>query len=253
MSAAASASASRFSAVERLLPSQVRPVVHEELLEVPGDRLVLDDDACVAIPKYAIRRPLSSMAAQVGLAGGAAYSATKASLEAMTRSWAAEFSPDVRVNAIAPGPVYTGEGRPTAPASSARRPSSSEPPSPRRSPPRSPSSSRRTLPTSPVRRSPPTADERRSKRAGVKPEDRGAVSSGRENRWILGTGWGRFRPWKPSECTALVSVKVDVESSDVVSVGIRATAKQGLTAEGDAERCVHGVECPYAQGEQRQC
>jgi NAD(P)-dependent dehydrogenase (short-subunit alcohol dehydrogenase family) len=55
---------------------------------------------------------LSSMAAQVGLAGGAAYSATKASLEAMTRSWAAEFSPGVRVNAIAPGPVDTGGAAP---------------------------------------------------------------------------------------------------------------------------------------------
>jgi len=53
---------------------------------------------------------VSSMAAQVGLAGGAAYSATKASLAAMTRSWAAEFSPSgVRVNAIAPGPVLTAE------------------------------------------------------------------------------------------------------------------------------------------------
>ncbi|MCW3033298.1 MAG: family NAD(P)-dependent oxidoreductase [Solirubrobacterales bacterium] len=51
---------------------------------------------------------ISSMAAQVGLAGGAAYSATKASLSAMTRAWAAEYSPSgVRVNAIAPGPVYT--------------------------------------------------------------------------------------------------------------------------------------------------
>jgi NAD(P)-dependent dehydrogenase (short-subunit alcohol dehydrogenase family) len=51
---------------------------------------------------------VSSMAAQVGLAGGAAYSATKASLSAMTRAWAAEYSPSgVRVNAIAPGPVYT--------------------------------------------------------------------------------------------------------------------------------------------------
>jgi NAD(P)-dependent dehydrogenase (short-subunit alcohol dehydrogenase family) len=51
---------------------------------------------------------LSSMAAEVGLAGGAAYSATKASLSAMTRSWAAEYSPSgVRVNAVAPGPVYT--------------------------------------------------------------------------------------------------------------------------------------------------
>jgi NAD(P)-dependent dehydrogenase (short-subunit alcohol dehydrogenase family) len=51
---------------------------------------------------------LSSMAGGVGLVGGAAYGATKASLEAMTRSWAAEYSASgVRVNAIAPGPVYT--------------------------------------------------------------------------------------------------------------------------------------------------
>jgi NAD(P)-dependent dehydrogenase (short-subunit alcohol dehydrogenase family) len=56
---------------------------------------------------------VSSMAAQVGLAGGAAYSATKASLAAMTRSWAAEFSPDgVRVNTIAPGPVFTAGAAP---------------------------------------------------------------------------------------------------------------------------------------------
>ena len=55
---------------------------------------------------------LSSMAAQVGLPGGAAYSATKASLAAMTRSWAAEFSPGVRVNAIAPGPVFTARSAP---------------------------------------------------------------------------------------------------------------------------------------------
>src|SRR5919106_2102575 len=77
---------------------------------------------------------LSSMAAQVGLPGGAANSATKASLAAMTRSWAAEFSPGVRVNAIAPGP--------TASPSSARRRSCSGPPSPKRSPTRLPFSSR---------------------------------------------------------------------------------------------------------------
>jgi NAD(P)-dependent dehydrogenase (short-subunit alcohol dehydrogenase family) len=51
---------------------------------------------------------VSSMAGGVGLAGGAAYGATKASLEAMTRAWAVEYSASgVRVNAIAPGPVYT--------------------------------------------------------------------------------------------------------------------------------------------------
>ncbi len=36
---------------------------------------------------------LGSMAGQIGLAGAAAYGATKATLAAMTRSWAAEFSP----------------------------------------------------------------------------------------------------------------------------------------------------------------
>jgi len=53
---------------------------------------------------------IASMAGQIGLAGGAAYGATKAALAAMTRSWAAEFSPaGVRVNAIAAGPVRTSE------------------------------------------------------------------------------------------------------------------------------------------------
>jgi NAD(P)-dependent dehydrogenase (short-subunit alcohol dehydrogenase family) len=51
---------------------------------------------------------LGSMAGEIGLAGGAAYGATKATLSSMTRAWAAEFSPSgVRVNAIAPGPAYT--------------------------------------------------------------------------------------------------------------------------------------------------
>jgi NAD(P)-dependent dehydrogenase (short-subunit alcohol dehydrogenase family) len=53
------------------------------------------------------------MAGQIGLAGGAAYGATKAALSSLTRAWAAEFSPSgVRVNAIAPGPVYTGGAAP---------------------------------------------------------------------------------------------------------------------------------------------
>jgi NAD(P)-dependent dehydrogenase (short-subunit alcohol dehydrogenase family) len=55
---------------------------------------------------------LASMAGQIGLAGAAAYGATKAALSSMTRSWAAEFSPrGVRVNAVAAGPVFTTSGK----------------------------------------------------------------------------------------------------------------------------------------------
>lgn len=57
---------------------------------------------------------MASMAATIGLPGGAAYSATKAALVAMTRSWAAEYGANgVRVNAVAPGPVFTEGGKNT--------------------------------------------------------------------------------------------------------------------------------------------
>jgi NAD(P)-dependent dehydrogenase (short-subunit alcohol dehydrogenase family) len=56
---------------------------------------------------------LGSMVGQIGLAGSAAYGATKAALAALTRAWAAEFSPNgVRVNTIAPGPAYTAGAAP---------------------------------------------------------------------------------------------------------------------------------------------
>ena len=52
---------------------------------------------------------VDSMAGHVGLSGAAAYGATKAALTAMSRAWAAEYSPaGVRVNTVAPGPAYTG-------------------------------------------------------------------------------------------------------------------------------------------------
>jgi len=51
---------------------------------------------------------IGSMAGSIGMAAGAAYGATKAALASLTRAWTAEYSPrGVRVNAVAPGPVYT--------------------------------------------------------------------------------------------------------------------------------------------------
>jgi NAD(P)-dependent dehydrogenase (short-subunit alcohol dehydrogenase family) len=51
---------------------------------------------------------VASMAGTIGLAGGAAYGATKAALASFARSWAAEYgSAGIRVNAVSPGPVYT--------------------------------------------------------------------------------------------------------------------------------------------------
>ena len=63
---------------------------------------------------------VGSMAGTIGVAGGAAYSATKAALAAFTRSWAAEYTPaGIRVNTIAPGPVYAGARRERTDASGA--------------------------------------------------------------------------------------------------------------------------------------
>jgi NAD(P)-dependent dehydrogenase (short-subunit alcohol dehydrogenase family) len=51
---------------------------------------------------------IGSMAGSIGLPGGAAYGATKAAIASLTQGWAAEFSPlGVRVNTVAPGPIYT--------------------------------------------------------------------------------------------------------------------------------------------------
>ena len=51
---------------------------------------------------------ITTMAAEIGMVGAAAYGASKAAVLGLTRTWAAEFAGEnVRVNAVSPGPTRT--------------------------------------------------------------------------------------------------------------------------------------------------
>ncbi|GAA1191504.1 SDR family NAD(P)-dependent oxidoreductase [Pseudonocardia alaniniphila] len=52
---------------------------------------------------------VAAMGASMGVAGASGYSATRAALMSLTRTWAAEFGPQgVRVNSVTPAPVRSG-------------------------------------------------------------------------------------------------------------------------------------------------
>ncbi len=65
------------------------------------------------VPKIAARGGgsivnVSTMVASYGQPGMAAYGASRAAIELLTKAWAAEYGPqNVRVNAVAPGPTLT--------------------------------------------------------------------------------------------------------------------------------------------------
>ena len=51
---------------------------------------------------------ISTMAATIGMSGLAAYGASKAAIESLTRAWTAEYAAQgVRINTVAPGPTRT--------------------------------------------------------------------------------------------------------------------------------------------------
>src|ERR1700722_20396286 len=83
---------------DQLFNANVRPAYF--LVAALAPKMVAQGSGCII--------NLGSMAGQIRKGGGGAARATKAALASFTRSWAAEYSPSgVRVNTIAPGPVYT--------------------------------------------------------------------------------------------------------------------------------------------------
>jgi NAD(P)-dependent dehydrogenase (short-subunit alcohol dehydrogenase family) len=113
---------------------------------------------------------ISSMAGDIGMPGGAAYGATKAALEAMTRAWAAELGGAAFASTPSRRGPCTPPRRPGRSSSGSAAPPlpSIAPPNPRRSPKSWRSSSPTAPATSPARPSPPTvgAPPSRSNRHG---------------------------------------------------------------------------------------
>ena len=89
-------------------------VTDEEFLQVITTNLLAVFALSREVVKHMLQRKtgsiinISSMAAQYGLPKVIAYSASKTAIDGMTRAMAVELSPKgIRVNAIAPGFIYT--------------------------------------------------------------------------------------------------------------------------------------------------
>jgi len=68
---------------------------------------VVTQAALGRIPRGGCIVNVASELAYLGREGASAYAATKGAALSLTRSWARELAPDIRVNAVAPGPVDT--------------------------------------------------------------------------------------------------------------------------------------------------
>src|SRR5580658_1578777 len=115
----------------------------------------------------------STLVASFGQPGVAAYGASRAALELLTKAWAAEYGPHgVRVNAVAPGPTRTpmNDAYGDMPQRFAALAPPAASPSPRRSPPPSPTSPATTPASS-------TAPLSRSTAAAPPPEPRQPFST----------------------------------------------------------------------------
>jgi 3-oxoacyl-[acyl-carrier protein] reductase len=75
-------------------------------INIRGPMLV----AAAAVPHIAKGGAIINIASELaylGRAGASGYCATKGAMLSLTRSWARELGPDIRVNAVAPGPIDT--------------------------------------------------------------------------------------------------------------------------------------------------
>jgi NAD(P)-dependent dehydrogenase (short-subunit alcohol dehydrogenase family) len=86
------------SAFERTFDTNVRGAYFLAAGLVPG--MIERGRGCIV--------NVTTMVAAKGVPGASAYSASKAALESLTRTWAVEFGVHgVRVNSVAPGPTKT--------------------------------------------------------------------------------------------------------------------------------------------------